>query len=67
MTTTSNRSTRSRCARLLRDDDGMSTVEYAKDACASLSGWRVRGRQARRTVVGGGAATDHGRFGGRGR
>jgi Flp pilus assembly pilin Flp len=37
MTTTSNRSTRTRCVRLLRDDDGMSTVEYAIGTVAAAA------------------------------
>ena len=37
MTTTSNTSTRIRCARLLRDDDGMSTVEYAIGTVAAAA------------------------------
>ena len=36
MTTTSNPSTRTRCARLLRDD-GMSTVEYAIGTVAAAA------------------------------
>jgi Flp pilus assembly pilin Flp len=37
MTTTSNPSARTRCARLLRDDDGMSTVEYAIGTVAAAA------------------------------
>jgi hypothetical protein len=37
MTTTSNRSARIRCDRLLHDDDGMSTVEYAIGTVAAAA------------------------------
>jgi Protein of unknown function (DUF4244) len=37
MTTTPNLSTRTRCARLLRADDGMSTVEYAIGTVAAAA------------------------------
>jgi hypothetical protein len=37
MTTTSNRSHRTRYERLLRDDDGMSTVEYAIGTVAAAA------------------------------
>jgi hypothetical protein len=37
MTTTSNPSTRTRCVWLLRDDDGMSTVEYAIGTVAAAA------------------------------
>ena len=37
MTTTSNPSTRTRYARLLSDDDGMSTVEYAIGTVAAAA------------------------------
>jgi hypothetical protein len=37
MTTTSNPSARTRCARLLSDNDGMSTVEYAIGTVAAAA------------------------------
>ena len=37
MTTTPNPSTRTRSARLLREDDGMSTVEYAIGTVAAAA------------------------------
>lgn len=37
MTTTSNPSNRTRCDRLLRGDDGMSTVEYAIGTVAAAA------------------------------
>ena len=37
MTITSNPSTQARCARLLSDDDGMSTVEYAIGTVAAAA------------------------------